>query len=107
MRLRTAAGGPITRVFVTGPGVLTLRSDFAGTQQSSGTALPPGWNTVELCGTVGTAGSWTLYLNGTPVLEDWVADTGTTPVGRIEVGDTTAKTWSGNFDDVVLDSTPG
>jgi hypothetical protein len=107
MRLRTASGGPITRVFVTGPGVLTLRSDFAGTQQSSGTALPAGWNTVELCGAVGTAGSWTLYLNGTPILEDWVADSGTTPVGRIEIGDTTAKTWSGNFDDVVLDSTPG
>jgi hypothetical protein len=107
MRLRSDSGGPIARVFVTGPGVLTVRSDFAGTQRSSGTTLPAGWNTVELCGTVGSAGAWSLFLNGTPILEGWVADTGTSPVGRIEIGDAGSKSWTGNFDDVVLDTTPG
>jgi hypothetical protein len=36
-----------------------------------------------------------------------VADTGTDPIGRVQVGDTAAKTWTANFDDVRLDTTPG
>ena len=107
MRLRTATGGPIARAFVNTSGVLTVRSDVAGTQQSSGVALPPGWNGVELCGTVGSAGAWTLYLNGAPIVNGWVANTGTTGIGRIEMGDSDPKTWSGNLDDVVLDNSPG
>ena len=35
------------------------------------------------------------------------ANTGTANVGRVEIGDTAAMTWSGNFDDVVVDQTPG
>jgi hypothetical protein len=107
MRLRTATGGPIARAYVNASGVLVVRSDVAGTQQSSGTPLPAGWNRVELCGRVGAAGAWTLYLNGAPIVNGWVANTGTTGVGRIEVGDPDPKTWSGNFDDVVVDVTPG
>jgi hypothetical protein len=107
MRLRTASGGPIARAFVNASGVLTVRSDVAASQQSSGVTLPAGWNRVELCGTVGITGAWTLYLNGTPIVNGWVANTGTTGVGRIEMGDPDPKTWSGNFDDVVLDNSPG
>ncbi|MEO8425152.1 MAG: PKD domain containing protein [Actinomycetota bacterium] len=106
MRLRTASGGAIARVFVNGAGALVVKADVSGAQQPSA-HLPAGWNRVELCGSVGSAGAWTLYLNGAPIVSNWVANTGTTPVGRIEIGDPDIKTWSGNFDDVVLDSTPG
>jgi len=57
--------------------------------------------------TVGTAGIWDLYLDGTQVVVGWVANTGATPVGRIQVGDTAKKTFTVNFDDVVVDGFPG
>ena len=70
--------------------------------------MPAGtWHTIELCGTVGNASQWTLYLDGSAIVTNWTADTGTTPVGRIQIGDTAAKTWTVNFDDVRLDQQPG
>jgi hypothetical protein len=106
-RLRTAAGGPIAKVYVTASGVLVVRSDVTSTQLSSGVALDGGWHQVELCGTVGAAGAWDLYRDGVKIVNAWVADTGTDPIGRVQVGDTAAKTWTANFDDIRLDTTPG
>jgi hypothetical protein len=107
VRFRTAVGGPVVRVFASASRVLVLRSDVTGAQRSSGVALPAGWNTIELCGTVGTSGSWSLYLNGGQIVNGWTADTGTTPIGRIDVGDTASKTFAMNVDDVVVDQTVG
>ena len=70
-------------------------------------ALGTGWHNVELCGTVGTDTTWNLYRDGTQIVTNWVANTGTTPVGRIQIGDTAAKTFTVNFDHVVLDTAPG
>ena len=106
-RLRTAAGGPIVKTFVSTTGILYVRSDFAGVQQSSGVALGSGWHIVELCGTVGSASTWNLYRDGVRILNGWTADTGTTPIGRIQIGDNAAKTWTINFDNVHLDQTAG
>ncbi|MEU0092067.1 hypothetical protein [Kribbella sp. NPDC006257] len=108
LRFRTATDGGIIRVYLDANRVLWLRSDAAGTQRSSGVTVPLNtWQTVELCGTVGTATTWTLYLNGTQRGTPWTANTGTTPISRIQLGDTAAKTWTINFDDVVIDQTPG
>lgn len=106
MRLRTAAGGAIARVSLLSSGVLAVRSDVSGLQQPSGVTLPSGWNSLELCGTVSTSGTWDLYLNGVQIVTAWTADTGTTPIGRVEVGDTGTNTFTANFDDVVVDQTP-
>jgi hypothetical protein len=57
--------------------------------------------------TVGSAGAWDLHRDGVKIVNGWVADTGTDPVGRVQIGDTAAKTWTVNFDDVRLDTTPG
>ncbi len=102
LRLRTASDGPIARAFVNAAGLLYVRSDFAGTQQSSGVALGAGWHNVRLCGTVGASSAWSLYRDGTVIVNAWTANTGMTPIGRIQIGDTAAKTWKGNFDDVTL-----
>jgi fibronectin type 3 domain-containing protein len=107
LRLRTATGGPIAKAYVNAAGVLTVRSDVAASQQSSGVALGTGWHNLELCGAVGPAGAWDLYLDGVRIVDGWVADTGTQPIGRIQLGDTAAKSWTINFDDVRLDQTPG
>ncbi|TWD75226.1 alpha-tubulin suppressor-like RCC1 family protein [Kribbella amoyensis] len=106
-RLRTATDGGIVRVYIDTNRVLWIRSDAAGTQRSSGVAVPlNSWHTVELCGTVGTAGTWTLSLDGTQRGTPWQSNTGTTPVGRVQIGDTAAKTWTINFDDVRTDRSP-
>jgi hypothetical protein len=106
-RFRTAANGAVSRVYVSATGILFARSDVSGAQQSSNVALGTGWHTIELCGTVGTAGTWSLYRDGVRIVNAWVADTGTLPLGRIQIGDNAAKTWAINFDDIVLDLNPG
>ena len=52
LRLRTAANGPVAKVYLTANGGLALRSDFGATQLLSGVALGTGWHEIELCGTV-------------------------------------------------------
>jgi hypothetical protein len=34
-------------------------------------------------------------------------DTGATPIGRVQIGDTATKSFVAAFDDVVLDQAPG
>jgi hypothetical protein len=104
LRLRTAANGNIVRVFMTGAGVLWIKSDVSGQQISSSTAIGSGWHNVELCGGSGT---WSLSRDGVEIVDSWAANTGTTPIGRVEIGDTLARTYTINFDDVVLDDHPG
>ena len=105
-RLRTAADGPIARVWLTDTGILSIRSDVSGVTRSSAVALGTGWHLVEMCGTVGTASTWNLYRDGVQIMNAWVANTGTVPVGRIELGNTNAGTWTANFDDIQVDQSP-
>ncbi len=108
IRLRTTANGAISKVALDTQGRLIVRSDFASTQISSGIILPTGWNRLELCGSnVSGGGTWDLYLNGLQIVNAWAANTGTLPVGRIQIGDTAAKTWTTNFDDVIVDGLVG
>ncbi len=88
-------------------GNLQLRSDFGSTTINSNVPIGTGWHNVELCGTVGSNTTWNLFRDGTEIVSDWVANTGTTPVGRIQIGDTAAKTFTINWDHVVLDEAPG
>ena len=107
LRLRTAANGPIAKVFANANGILYVRSDASNTQIFSGVALGSGWHTIELCGTVGTSGTWDLYRDGVKIVNAWTANTGTTPVGRVDIGNAQAFTATINFDDIVVDQTPG
>ncbi len=108
MRLRTAANGAISKVALDTQGRLIVRSDFAATQISSNVSMPAGWNRVELCGSdISGGGVWDLYLNGVRIVNAWAANTGTEPLGRIQIGDTANKTWTANFDDVQVDQFVG
>ncbi len=106
LRLRTTTNGPIVRVFLGGDGALNVRSDVSGTSFPSGVALGNGWHLIELCGTVGTATSWSLYRDGALIVDTGGVNSGATPIGRIQIGDNAAKSWTANFDDVVLDDLP-
>ncbi|MGE0141486.1 MAG: hypothetical protein AB7R77_27120 [Ilumatobacteraceae bacterium] len=105
-RLRTATNGAIVKAFLAG-GRLGIRSDFGSTSTTSGTQLGTGWHNVELCGTVGASSTWTLYRDGAVVINNWGANTGTVGVGRVQIGDTAAKTFTANYDHVVVDQAPG
>jgi hypothetical protein len=102
MRLKTAASGNIATVVRSSSGSVQFRSDVSKVTRNTGSVLPVGWNTIRLCGTVGTAGTWDLYLNGSKILGAWTANTGTTPVGRVQIGSNAAKTMTINYDDVVV-----
>jgi hypothetical protein len=105
-RLRTTANGPIVRVYAGTGGILTVRSDFSGAQLNSGVAIGSGWHAVELCGTVGSSSTWDLYRDGVKIVNAWPANTGTTPIGLLQIGDNAAKTFTANFDNARLDLVP-
>ena len=102
-QLQTAAGGGVARVFANPAGTLFVKSDVSGAQASTGVALGAGWHTIELCATVGGAGTLDLYRDGIRIVNAFAANTGSTPIGRIVIGDTAAKTFTVNIDDVVVD----
>lgn len=51
--------------------------------------------------------TWSLYRDGGRIINGWAANTGSTPIGRIEIGDTLARTLTINFDDVIVELVPG
>jgi Laminin G domain len=107
-RLTTVGGTGIARVLVDSNGALRMKSDVSGAQSPSGGVLGLGaWHNVETCGTVGTTGTWSLYRDGQLVVNQWAANTGTSSIGRLVIGDPGAKTWTANYDRVVVDQTPG
>jgi hypothetical protein len=106
-RLRTAANGAIIKVVMLATGNLQIRSDFGSTTINSGVALGTGWHTVELCGTVGSNTTWDLYRDGVRIVNAWAANTGTTAIGRIQIGDVVAKTFTVNYDNVRMETAVG
>jgi endoglucanase len=100
-KLRTSANQSVGRVFVNPSRGLFVRADITGTTLSSGVSLPPGWNTIRLCGVTGASGSWSLWLNGNQI-GSWSANNGTSPISRVQIGDDAAKTVTFNIDDVVV-----
>jgi hypothetical protein len=106
LRLRSQGDSPVAKVFVNTGGTLLIRSDFSGAAISSGVALGAGWHRIELCGTVGTNGTWTLSRDGVTIVSGWTANTGTAPITRLQIGDNAVKTWSANWDDVALVAAP-
>ena len=108
MRVRTAGNGNVAKVLRYTNGTLRFRSDVSGVVTNTGVTLPTAaWHTIELCGTVGTSGTWDMWLDGTQIMTGVVANTGTTGIGRVQIGDNASKTFTVNFDDVVVDHDPG
>jgi hypothetical protein len=100
LKLRTASNASIARIVVTATRMLRLRNDVAATFFNTGSTLSLGWHTLELCATVGVAGSLAASLDDAP-LGSWTTNLGTTPIGRIQILEDTAKTFTANVDDVV------
>ncbi|MEO8425151.1 MAG: hypothetical protein ABI595_14740 [Actinomycetota bacterium] len=85
-----------------------MRSDITGAQLVTTTTFPLGtWRKVELCGNTTGGGSLSLFLDGALVGGPWAQSLGSTPFGRVMVGDSDVKTVTVNYDDVVVDTTAG
>ena len=102
MRLKTARDRGVARIVRSSSGSLQIRSDVSGVTRDTGSPLPGGWNKIKMCGVIGTTGTWDLSLNGEVILGAWRADTGTTPVGRVQLGSNSPETLTINYDDVVV-----
>jgi hypothetical protein len=108
LRLRTAGDAGIARVFINSGRRLAMRSDITGAQLVTTSTFPLGaWRTVELCGDTTGGGTMSLYLEGALVGGPWGQSLGSTPFGRVMVGDSDLKTATVNYDDVIVDTTAG
>lgn len=103
LRLRTSGGASIARLIVGTDRRLRVRSDVALVTSTTSLTLPLGtWQTVGLCLRVaGTSGTLSASSGGT-TSQDYVLDTGTTGVGRVQIGASSAATATFNLDDVAL-----
>jgi len=105
LRLQTAAGTNIATVFVSTGGNLSVRNDVAGNVLTSSQVIAPGtWRQVEMRVTIsGASSTIQVLLDGTQVNQlTTTLNLGTTPVGRVMIGDNnTGRTFQVAFDEVV------
>ena len=104
-RLRTGSNGNVVKFLVNNAGRLAYRNDVAGLTRTSTVTVSTGvWHrlvaTVEIAGANGHV---SVSLDGSPVTGlDRVESMGTTPIGKLEVGNRpTGKTYDLRIDDVV------
>jgi PKD repeat protein len=108
LKFRTATGATLARLYLTNTGKLATRNDVTGATRTSATAIAMGqWYTAQVHLRVnGTNSEIEVWLDGLRV--DALSKTdsfGSTPIGRIELGDNaTNKTYDLAFDEVVADT---
>jgi chitodextrinase len=104
-RFRTAAGGAVMTVFVSTTGKLGYRNDVAGVANMSTTSVIPGvWHLLQLHAATGPSGVAELWLDDVPVASA-PESLGTSPLGRIELGETViGRTFDVEFDDPLADT---
>jgi hypothetical protein len=104
LRLQTAAGGNILTAFVSQSGNLMLRNDVAGANVSSSVPVSQGaWHQVEVQVTISGASSTVrVLLDGSTVNAlTRTLDLGTTPIGRLILGDNSNnRTFQVAYDEV-------
>jgi hypothetical protein len=109
-RFRTATGTPLVRLYVTSTGKLGYRNDVSGVSTNSATTLTQGvWHTLQLHALVnGASGHVDVWLDGTKLTAlGKTEDLGTTPIGRVQLGeDLTGRAFDAAFDDVAVDVPP-
>jgi hypothetical protein len=105
LRVLTPTGGGLVNVFVTGGRSLALRNVVAGSDITSTTPLPAGWHHLGLHVAVnGGSSTVRVTLDGidVPTLTRTIT-LGTTPIGRVWLGEGTGqRTFDVLFDDVMV-----
>ena len=104
MKLRTASGASAARLQIDGSRRLSVRADVPGTNLtlSRPTTLALGtWYRLRLSASIGGAGSLRVEVDGV-VAGSWNVNTGTSPIGRVQIGDNEARTITANWDALVV-----
>ncbi|HET7899747.1 MAG TPA: metallophosphoesterase [Candidatus Nanopelagicales bacterium] len=110
LRLRDAAGNSLGYAYVETTGQLGFHNDALGTNALSATVPAPGWHALELHlradSAAGVAdGAVELWLDNVRIadLSSTAVDTGSAPVGILQIGETqTGQTYDVAFDDVAF-----
>ncbi len=98
LKLRTAAGASVARIWVEPTGRLLVRADRTGTTLTTTATIGVNqWHRVQLCARTGAGGSLRLDLDGATV-GSWAADAGLDPLARVQLGDDAAQTARVRFD---------
>ena len=107
LKSRTATGGSLGRLTINTARQIIVRNDATGTSTLTGVTLPAGWQSLELCTTVGTSGSLRGFLNGVQIA-NVTTNLGATNVGRVQIfDDNGGRTFDARMDDLVIDVQPG
>jgi hypothetical protein len=110
LKFRTASGSSVARLWLTSAGRLAIRNDVMGVATQSLTAVTAGWwHTVKVRVLVdGAASRIDVWFDGAQV--DALSGSqslGTSPVGRVQLGDdATGKSYDVRFDEVAVDVPP-
>jgi hypothetical protein len=106
MKLRTATGTALLTVFATSTGRLGYQNNVTTLSTTSSTAASTGaWHELEVHVAVnGDASRTQTFLDGQPVAAlSKTESLGTTPVGRVQVGENIAgRSYDVGFDDVAV-----
>ena len=107
LRHRTAADGSIAYLFVSASGQLGLRNDVRATTTTSSVFVTPGsgWHELELHTLInGPSSKVDAWLDGTHIdALSFTTDLGTTPVGRLQIGDVqSGRTYDVTYDDASI-----
>jgi hypothetical protein len=105
LKFRTATGTAIGGVYLSSTGALAVRNDVSAVSTSSQTVVSRGvWHTVKMHVIIGgAAGSLTeVWLDGARVAALTTGNSlGTTPVGRVQLGEnSTGRTYDVVFDNI-------
>lgn len=110
LKFRTVTGTSLVGVFVSSSGKLSTRNDVASITTTSATSVSNGvWHDLQARITVAGASSQTeVWLDGVRIND--LSNTqamGSTPIGRIQIGDNTGgRTYDVAMDNVVIDTNP-
>jgi Fibronectin type III domain/Calcineurin-like phosphoesterase len=106
VRFRTATGGSIVSLFRLGNGKLSYSNGITGVSTSGPPVSTGSWHELEVHVVInGSSSLVEVWLDGTQVIS--MADNlGTTPIGRLYLGDSSGKTFDFAFDNELV-SGPG
>ena len=105
LRMRTAAGGGLVSLRISTSGKLTIRNDVTGTVPASSTKMTKGaWHELQLHVLVnGASSAIEVWLDAVRISGlSFTTSLGTTPVGRVQVGNNSSATMDVVYDDVIV-----